>query len=107
METYGLKSAQEMREFAGASRELILKEELKKFFDFAQKQIARACDQGKSYAYLNIKDNSFEVLDVETSTTIKQVFEKQGYAVNIYRSPYIYSYPDRGGSDYVEIEINW
>lgn len=101
METYGLKSAQEMRQYVDASRELILKEGLKKFFDFAQKHIARACDQGNSCVNLNIEDNSFEVLDVESSTTIKQVFEKQGYTIKTYRS----TYP--GEDNYVEVEINW
>lgn len=105
METYGLKSAQEMRQYADASRELILKEDLKKFFDFVQKQIAKACDQGKNCVYFSIADNSFGILDVETSTTIKQVFEVQGYTVNICRSSYISSYPKEDNQ--IEVEVNW
>lgn len=102
METYGLKSAQEMRECAGASRELILKEELTKFFDMTQRQIIDACNRGKNYVNFKIDDNScFTVLNVETSTTIKKVFEAQGYTVKTHR----FTYP--GEDNYVEVEVNW
>ena len=102
METYGLKSAQEMREYTSASRELILKDELAKFFDMAQRQIIEACNRGRNYVNFKIDDNScFTVLNVETSTTMKQVFETQGYTVKTYRS----TYP--GEDNYVEIESNW
>lgn len=102
METYGLKSAQEMREYADASRELILKEELTKFFDMAQRQIIEACNRGRNYVDFKINDNScFTVLNVETSTTMKQVFETQGYTVKTHRS----TYPGEDNS--VEVKINW
>lgn len=85
MNTYELPLAIDMARVTSESRDKKAEKELGDFFRIVKNCIQAAASDAKSYADICFDINDYEIIDIETSITIKKVFEQQGYYVDIVR----------------------
>lgn len=101
MNTYGLSSAADVAKISSLAREEKAEQEFTRFFEIVQREITHAANQAQTYVDFYIPVNEFEVINIVTSTTIKNVFKQQGYNVTI-------NEPCRHEDDYsILLEISW
>lgn len=101
MNTYGLSSAADVAKISSLAREEKAEQEFASFFEIVQREIMQAANAAKTYADIYIPANEFEVINIVTSTTIKNVFKQQGYNATI-NEPCLYE-----GEYNILIEISW
>lgn len=85
METYGLPLAIDMARVTSESRDKKAEKELEDFFRIVKDCVQAAAADAKTYTDIYFYINDYEIIDIETSITIKKVFEQQGYSVDIVR----------------------
>ena len=101
METYGLSPAIDVAKVSSIAREEKAEQEFTKFFEIVQGKVLQAANEAKTYVDFYIPTHEFEVIDITTSTTIKNVFKQQGYNVTI-------NNPCYHGEEYAcLLEISW
>jgi len=83
MNTYGLSPAADVAKISSLAREEKAEQEFTSFFEIVQREIMQAANEAKTYVDIYIPANEFDVINIATSTTIKNVFKQQGYNVTI------------------------
>lgn len=86
METFGLPLAIETAFNTNESRDRKEKEELRDFFKIAKYCIKMAASDARTCTDICFDTDYYKIIDIETNTTIKEVFEQQGYNVDIVRN---------------------
>lgn len=102
METYGLPLAIDMARVTSESRDQKAEKELGDFFRIVKDYVQAAASDAKSYTDICFDINDYEIIDIETSTTIKKVFEQQGYYVDIVRNTCGYD-----GQENIIVKVSW
>lgn len=101
MNTYGLSLAADVAKISMLAREQKAEEEFTRFFEIAQGEIMHAANLAHTYVDFYIPANEFDIINIVTSTIIKNVFNQQGYNVTI-NDPCLHE------GDYCNlIEISW